>query len=168
MFDSRDWMPERELPCVQAESSIWPPAPRNIAEDRMADRCAVNAKLVRPARDGFELEERRVGLSLYDSEPRSRMLPVFFHVPSFFFGVTSDRPLDQAVVLNDHTVNEREILFLDLLLLKLSRKLTMYRDRLSDNDESGCFFIEAVDETGSDEGGTACVSWWSNVDDLQS
>jgi len=35
---SADWMLQRELPRMQAQATIWPPAAPNIANNRMTDR----------------------------------------------------------------------------------------------------------------------------------
>ena len=66
---------------VQAEPLVFPAVALNVADDRMSDEFAVNAKLIGAARDGFKFEKGCVSVSFTHPESGLRVLSILFYTP---------------------------------------------------------------------------------------
>ena len=61
-------MSKRKAAGVEAHPAKWRPAAFDIPDDRVPDKCAMDAKLVGPARNGLEFDERAATQPLYYAE----------------------------------------------------------------------------------------------------
>src|SRR5687768_1607025 len=121
------------------------PAVESVAHNRVADRAQVHADLVRsPGVDGDVAQGHARGVlgsrdaghgTSGPARPRRHLLPID--------GVAPDRGIDTPARLND-APDERDVLLLDLAIVKLARELVMSGVALCHDHDARRAAIEAV------------------------
>jgi len=126
------------------------PAVGRVADDGMADGAQVNTDLMRAPCVNRHLTEREPWQMMRARDPSdgvSRAARPRGHLQSIR-RIASDRRFDAAARLHD-APHERDVLFLDFMVVKLTRELVMRRIILGNDHQARSAAIESVHDAGA-------------------
>ena len=109
----------------------------------------MDAQLVRAARKQLRLDQRPVAEALAHPEVGLRGATLHAHSHALSIArVTSDRPIDQRLVLAEVAAHQQQVAFLRRAALHLTLQIGRGTQGAADDHQAGGVFIEPVHDAG--------------------